>query len=66
MKEIPIKKIAGSNRVEKCPLFKTEWYCSVDVCISTCESYRGIIQNKEVADDSKVIRCNYEPIKLGR
>ena len=62
MKEIQIKKIAGSNRVEKCPLFKTEWYCSVDVCISTCESYCGL----KATEESRVIRCNYEPIKLGR
>ena len=63
MKEIPIKKIYGINRVEKCPLFNTEWYSSVDVCISSCESYGGL----DAKDDAtRVVRCNYEPIKLGR
>jgi hypothetical protein len=66
MKEIPIKKIAGSNRTQKCPLFNTEWYSSVDVCISSCESYGGIAEVSKGNAKSKVIRCNFKPIKLGR
>ena len=66
MKEIPIKKIAGSNRVEKCPLFNTEWYSSVDVCISSCESYGGIKAKDDGSAETRVVRCNYTPIKLGR